>query len=96
MERWNNSELAKRVNAIEMFAINHHFPEWHGETIPQFISSALTEQLEELERWVEKYETTRGVSQSDNYQIGQNHGRQEFRNDILSYIREQKEIINKK
>lgn len=48
IEEWKNSELAKRVNSTEMFAINHHFPEWNkGENIPDFLKQSLTEAIEQ-------------------------------------------------
>lgn len=42
--------------------------------------------LQLVQEEVEEYNTTRGVSQSDSYQIGQNHGRQEFKRDISTII----------
>ena len=42
--------------------------------------------LQEIEKWANEYDSTRGVSQSDSYQIGQNHGRQEAIRDLLSLL----------
>ncbi|MEK7180277.1 MAG: hypothetical protein AAB706_02275 [Patescibacteria group bacterium] len=45
--------------------------------------------LKSVEEWAEEYDSTRGVLQSDNYQIGQNHGRQEVIRDLLTFLQEQ-------
>lgn len=57
--------------------------------IGKCISSALTEQLEELEGWVKWIEIPKDNS---DYELAQLR----LREHILSHIREKKEIINKK
>lgn len=57
--------------------------------VKDFLSSALTEQLEELERWVQKPEVASGVM------IDQRDRRWVDLADLLSHIREQKEEIKK-
>ena len=35
-EEWQQSVLGRRVYDTEIFAINHGYPEWKGETIPDY------------------------------------------------------------
>ena len=63
------------------------------QDLKSFISSLRKNDIEALEEWLEKYEVTRGVSQSGSYDIGQNHGRQGMRADILSHLQELKNKI---
>lgn len=39
IKNYQDSLLGKRIEASEVFFINHGFPEWKGETIPDFISN---------------------------------------------------------
>lgn len=41
--RFSQTNIAARVNASEVFAINHGFEEWDGLTISDFISALLEE-----------------------------------------------------
>lgn len=38
---YRQSELAKRIDAVEVFAINHGFDQWHGQTIPQLFTEQI-------------------------------------------------------
>lgn len=59
--------------------------------IGKCISSALTEQLEELDRWVEEEK----VWITENGELAK-QGHNKALNKVIDHIREQKEIINKK
>ena len=56
-------------------------------TIKSFVTTTVYKMIvEDLKKWATDYDSTRGVQQSDNYQIGQNHGRQEVIRDLLSHL----------
>ncbi len=61
-----------------------------SEPLKLFVSDLLSltrlQSILEVKSKVEEYEPTQGVSQSDSYQIGQNHGRQEAKREILSTL----------
>lgn len=56
------------------------------EVIEREKAEAIQKRNEEIKEWVDNYDTTRGVEHSDSYQIGQNHGRQEFKKDALNFL----------
>jgi endo-alpha-1,4-polygalactosaminidase (GH114 family) len=62
--------------------------------LESFISSLLAKQQEEFVKIVEEMETTNGVTGSDHYQIGQNHGRQEFKRKLLDVLADIKSKLN--
>lgn len=45
---WSESELAKRINATELFFILHGGEEWKGETIPEFLKRYVRAVIEEV------------------------------------------------
>jgi hypothetical protein len=40
-DRWEDCGLKARITDVEMFAINHGFAEWKGQSIPEFIQSEI-------------------------------------------------------
>lgn len=60
------------------------------EELKNFLSSSLTEQLEELERWVEEEK----VWITENGELAK-QGHNKALNKVIDHIREQKEIIKK-
>lgn len=52
-ERFQESGLEERIFNVDMFAINHGFLEWKGQSIPKFIQSEIdTAVAEEKERTI--------------------------------------------
>lgn len=47
-DRFENSELCKRITTTEMYAINHGFPEWKGDDILSFFEKEVMEDTETL------------------------------------------------
>lgn len=46
-EEWANSEVAKRIESVELFAINHGFPQWNKPTVTDFIEKQVNLAVEE-------------------------------------------------
>ena len=49
--------------------------------------------LDRVEEEVNKYKTTYGISGSNSYEIGKNHGRQEARSNFLATLKEIRKSI---
>lgn len=63
--------------------------------IKSHLRESQLEMLRGVKEMLEKYETTRNVSQNSNYDIGKNHGRQGMQKDLLQKLDEQIELIEK-
>lgn len=54
-ERFDESELAKRINMVESMAQLHGVPPYHGQTIQQFIKELLTDLIESIPDTLDVY-----------------------------------------
>jgi hypothetical protein len=53
-DRWEDCGLKARITDVEMFAINHGFAEWKGQSIPEFIQSEIDLAVAEERRRIEE------------------------------------------
>lgn len=55
-KEWTESEVCKRVGALESFCAVHGWGEFEGENIPQFIESSLRSLVEKIAVMAEEME----------------------------------------
>ena len=53
-KEFEKSELCKRITTTEMYAINHGFPEWKGETVMDWHKQSLKQFIDGLVAEIEK------------------------------------------
>lgn len=88
-KEFERSELCKRITTTEMYAINHGFPEWKGESVMDWHKQSLKQFIDELIAREEKE-----IKKTDKFVLFQRIHHVEAKNETIAHLKKLKEELN--
>jgi len=92
-KEFERSELCKRITTTEMYAINHGFPEWKGESVMDWHKQSLKQFIDELIEFEENMLPDECDCTGAKYEC-EHWGRHETINESIAHLKELKEQLN--